>query len=176
MLRHLILAPAVAALAGSGCNHHQTKAETRPQDAPAHMSAPAPCRAADLTTRLFFQGATSSALGGFVVRDAKRSCSLGGRPTVRVFRSSGEWAAVRQEPAGMPDGFSRVRVLRKSQAATLPLQWWNYCGPHRAGAFRFQVTLTGGATVAANERGAPTCLTKRLRSTVLVSQFGRVAP
>jgi hypothetical protein len=74
----------------------------------------------------------------------------------------------------MPDGYRRVRVLRHLQEATVPLQWWNYCGPNRAGAFRFTVTLTGGATVAVTERGSPTCLSKRTPSTLEVSKFGRV--
>jgi hypothetical protein len=74
----------------------------------------------------------------------------------------------------MPDGYRPVRVLRHLQEATVPLQWWNYCGANPAGFFRFAVTLTRGATVAAGERGSPTCLSKRTPSTLEVSKFGRV--
>jgi hypothetical protein len=145
-----------------------------PRDSSA-LTGPVPCRPADLTTRLFFQGATSSVLGGFKVRNkSAHPCSLGGRPAVHVFHLRGGRVAVRQEPARMPDGYRRVRVLRHLQEATVPLQWWNYCGANPAGFFRFAVTLTGGATVAAGERGSPTCLSKSTPSTLEVSKFGRV--
>jgi hypothetical protein len=75
----------------------------------------------------------------------------------------------------MPDGYRRVHVVRHRQEATMPLQWWNYCGPNPGGAFRFTVTLTGGATLSAvtQRRSSPTCLSKRMPSTLLVSPFGR---
>jgi len=138
-------------------------------------SLTAPCLATDLRVRSFFQGATSSLLGGVSVRNtAQLPCSLGGRPKVRVVRSDGRAISLRTDPGSLPSDWKRVVVLRPGRQATAAMQWWNYCGVRFRGVFRFALKLTTGTHISAGVRGSPTCITPHKRSSLSVSYFRRV--
>lgn len=138
-------------------------------------SATVACSATDLRVRSFFQGATSSLLGGVSVRNTARlPCSVGGRPKVRVVRLDGHAISLTTVPGPMFSGWTRIVVLRPGRQAMAAMQWWNYCGPRPGGVFRFELTLTTGTKISAGVRGSPTCIDSHLRSSLSVSYFGRV--
>ena len=99
----------------------------------------AACRAGDLSASVAFQGATGNLLGGLsIANHGQRTCAIGGRPRLALFRADGRRVALvvtaRRPAAAGVEGGARPRsgafgdgvdplgqLLRPARAAAVPL-------------------------------------------------------
>ncbi|HEY5057603.1 MAG TPA: DUF4232 domain-containing protein [Gaiellaceae bacterium] len=159
----------------------------------AHLPPVAPaCRLSQLRVGgdlpglgVFFNGATGSLVGLVTFRNEGATCSLLGRPRVRLVGGiassirereavlTGEQAA----PGGPAPAFS-VRALPHGRTASVEIWWSNWCGPGNAGAGRssppptgVEVTLPSGGSVRQKVTEAPRCDAPQSPSTVYVGSF-----
>ena len=111
----------------------------------------AACRAGDLSASVAFQGATGNLLGGLsIANHGQRTCAIGGRPRLALFRADGRRVALAVRPGDrrLPAA-KAVRVLAPARSATAWILWDSYCGPLARRPFRFRATLTTGARLSA---------------------------
>ncbi|MGN6359704.1 MAG: DUF4232 domain-containing protein [Thermomicrobiales bacterium] len=108
----------------------------------------APCRAANLSGSVFWQGAAGSLAGGmFVYNNGAAPCALGGQPTVQLLDQNGDPLQVNTNTDGPSAPVATIGIAR-GQRARLPLRWSNGCGARTAAA-SVLVTLAGGGQVSA---------------------------
>jgi hypothetical protein len=159
----------------------------RPAKAPANPPPAPPCRAGDLRTRLFLQGATGSLVGGVDFRNAgPSSCSLVGHPTVSLVGAAAaqeKWhahllAASPAPPDVLADPPGSLRALAPGKSASVALFWSNWCGPGATptgspgtppDALTFG--LASGTTVVVPLTAAPRCDAPQDPSTLSVGPF-----
>jgi uncharacterized protein DUF4232 len=141
---------------------------------PGHSTAPVPstpsCTAADLRATAALQGAAGSVSGAIDLTNfSARTCTLTGRPVLRIFSSPGhslpvhvvdaapQWRADRASP---PAGWPVVR-LDPGSAAAIRVRWTNQC-PALANPALWSVELTSGSgtldVFGADGTYPPSCL------------------
>jgi hypothetical protein len=167
-----LLAALAAAAAGCGGSHHGKSTAAAPliawSDAPVPELAPPsgtpapPCRASQLRAErpgFTFQAAVSGATGSVVIRNSgRRPCALDGRPTVRLVGAprapAQKQVAVPAEPVPFPRLLrpeAWLQALPAGEAASLAIQWSNWCVPGAQAATKplvppkaVRITLPGG--------------------------------
>ncbi len=132
LLRRLLGAAGVAIAAAAGLSAYAlvTSGSVSPATpANAGRATGPPCRTSQLSATAGWQGATQSMLGGVTVTNTSSAiCSLpSGVPALRI-AWQGRPLALRERQFSPPPG-KPLRILEPGAAATVFLQWWNYCGP-----------------------------------------------
>jgi hypothetical protein len=126
---------------------------------------------------VFFNGATGSLVDWVSFTNEGASCSLLGRPRVRLV--GGPSAAVKQrETTFTGDKHAPVRVLRHGHAAGVEIWWSNWCAPGNRGDGKLSppptglvLTLPSGGIVHLAVREAPRCDAPQHPSLVSVATF-----
>jgi hypothetical protein len=179
----LIIAGASVGLAGLGALRGPNGVVPRGRSSsPPAASAPS-CAAADLRATASLQGAAGSVVGSIdVTNESARTCTLEGRPTIRLFSSPGQEVRVRVVPvipqwkadgaASAPQGWPVVR-LHPGSTAAIRVAWTNPC-PQLTGPALWSVDL-GSGKGALDVQGAaippPPCNGPTLPSTLEVGPF-----
>jgi hypothetical protein len=122
------------------------------------------CRAQDLGTEVFHQGATGFLMGGFVVRNTSASaCRIGGMPHLAIFEPDG-----RQVPVDvrLSDGFHtpttpRLRALGLGKEGYVFMAWADYCQRRLKAPLTYRMTFPVGPSVMAKTDAATgNCITQ----------------
>ena len=160
--------------------------DRQPPRAGAHPALAPPCRAANLGTRLFLQGATGSLVGGVALTNRGPACALVGWPgasfagpaaqathwQVRKVPGVGEGADPLADPVGS------LRALAHGKSARVGVVWSNWCGPGSSAAgssgqrpTALVLRLAGGTTMRLPLTRAPRCDSPSWPSKLLVAPF-----
>jgi hypothetical protein len=158
--------------------------DRQPVKASAHPPLAAPCRASQLGSRLFLQGATGSLVGGVdLTNNGRRACALVGRPVVSFVGATKPVMVLAAAPqtgqdAALLDPPGSLRALEPGKAASVSLWWSNWCGRGgRAGGrggvppSAIRLGLPGGTTVLLPLRRASRCDDPHAPSTIQVGPF-----
>ena len=133
---------------------------------PLHGASARPCTLSQVRLRLVTQGAAGSRIGELTATSLGGSCTLRGRPTVRVLATR----PVRTALAARP-GAARTVVVAPGRRATSLFRWSNWCGGRVHGVV---VSLPGdGAAIRFGFPEPPPCLGRGQPSTVEVGAFER---
>lgn len=165
--------------------------DRQPPRAGAHPALAPPCRAANLGTRLFLQGATGSLVGGVALTNRGPACALVGWPgasfagpaaqathwQVRKVPGAGEGADPLADPVGS------LRALAHGKSARVGVVWSNWCGPGSSAAgssgqrpTALVLRLAGGTTMRLPLTRAPRCDSPSWPSKLLVAPFRPFVP
>jgi hypothetical protein len=136
---------------------------------------------ADRRAGVFFNGATGSLVGWVTYHNDGRTCSLLGRPGVRLV--GGPSATVHQlqkplqlvafSPDVLPPPFS-TRALPHARTAIVEIWWSNWCASRAPTAV--ELTLPSGGSVRLKVAHAPRCDAPGSPSTVSVGTFTPFVP
>jgi hypothetical protein len=156
----------------------------RPVKAPPNPPLAPPCKAADLRTHLFLQGATGSLVGGITLLNAgATACSLVGRPSFSFTGAAAaaeRWrvkklAASSAPPDVLADPPGSLRALQPGKSAGIQLFWSNWCGPGAvatgasgAPPDAIVLGLASGTRISVRVTQAPRCDAPQYPSTVSV--------
>lgn len=147
-----------------------------------------PCRLAQLHVAgadrregVFFNGATGSLVGTVSFRNDGRTCSLLGKPGVRLVGGPSATVPQLQKPLQLttfapdvlPPPFS-TRALPQGRTATVQIWWSNWCASQVPKAV--EVTLPSGGSVRLKVAHAPRCDAPGSPSTVSVGAFTSFVP
>ena len=122
------------------------------------------CRAQDLDTFIFHQGATGFLMGGFAVQNTSASaCRLGGLPRLAIFEPDGRPVPI---DVRLSDGYhtpttTRLRALRPGEEGAVFMAWADYCQRRLKAPLTYRLTFPVGPSVTAKTDAATgNCITQ----------------
>jgi hypothetical protein len=151
--------------------------DRQPVKASAHPPLAAPCRASQLGSRLYLQGATGSLVGGVdLANDGARACALLGRPVVSFVGASRPVMVLAAAPQKGPDDAlvdppGSLRALAPGKRASVSLWWSNWCGRGGRAPTAIRLGLPDGTAVVLPLQRAPRCDDRHAPSTIQVGPF-----